>query len=115
MWELDFLAVFGGVKSRFFFFFKVLGCLSPSTWLKGLRFVGALSEGSVQPPLFLSCFLSVETVISFEVWYTETKRKAKNSLLRHSLNPEILSCSDFFPLFRIFVILYIMCRVFSCT
>ena len=55
MWELDFLAVFGGVKSRFFFFFKVLGCLSPSTWLKGLRFVGALSEGSgVQPPLFLS-------------------------------------------------------------
>ena len=49
------LAVFGGVKSRFFFFFffKVLGCLSPSTWLKGLRFVGALFEGSVQPPLFL--------------------------------------------------------------
>lgn len=34
-------AVLGGVKSRFLFL-KVLGCLSPSTWLKGLCFVGAL-------------------------------------------------------------------------
>lgn len=89
--------VFGWNRVFFVLQFSVLlGCPSPSIWLKRLGFCCS----------FLVCahWCWVISFFSSNMGYMRQKEKPGNSLLGHSLGPEIPNCSaTFCPPFRVFL------------